>query len=124
MKKHFNKNLIMSAEKKEEFKRSNICWICGKLINFDKKVRDHCHITGKYRGAAHWSCNINLKISKKVPVIFHNLKGYDSHLIFKELSKFDCKIKVIPNGLEKYMRFTLNKNLVFIDRMLFMNSSL
>ena len=66
----------------------------------------------------------NLKISKKVPAIFHNLKGYDSHLIFKELSKFDYKINVIPNGLEKYMVFTLNKNLVFIDSMLFMNSSL
>ena len=94
------------------------------MINFDQKVRDHCHISGKYRGASHWSCNINLKLSKKVPVIFHNLRGYDSHLIFKELSKFDVKINLIPNGLEKYMAFTLNKNLVFIDSMLFMNSSL
>ena len=124
VKKHFNKNLIMSAEQNEEFERSNICWICSKLINFDEKVRDHCHITGKYRGAAHWSCNINLKISKNLTVIFHNLKGYDSHLIFKELSKFDCKISVIPNGLEKYMSFTLNKNIFFIDSMLFVNSSL
>ena len=64
------------------------------MIDLDNnKVRDHCHITGKYRGAAaHWSCNINLKLIKKVPVIFHNLKGYDSHLIFKELSKFNCKV--------------------------------
>ena len=124
MKKHFNKNLVMTAEENEEFERSNICWICGKLINFDEKVRDHCHISGKYRDCAHWSCNINLKISKKVPVIFHNLKGYDSHLIFKELSKFNCKISVIPNGLEKYMSFTLNKSIVFIDSMLFRNSSL
>ena len=89
----------------------------------DSKVRDYCHITSKYTGAAHWSCNINLKVSKKVPVIFHNLKGDDSHLIFKELSKFDCKISVIPNGSEKYMSFSLN-NPVFIDSMLFMNSSL
>ena len=88
----------------------------------DNKVRDHCHITGKYRRAAHWSCNINLKINKNVPVIFHNLKSYDSHLIFKELSKFDSKISVIPSSLEKYMSFSLN-NLVFIDSMLFMNSS-
>ena len=114
----------MSAEENELFEMTNICWICGGLIeNTDNKVRDHCHITGKYRGAAHDSCNINLKISKNVPVIFHNLKGYDSHLIFKELSKFDIKISVIPNGLEKYMVFTLNKNIVFIDSMLFMNSS-
>ena len=84
----------------------------------------NCHITGKDRGVAHWSCNINLKISKKFSVIFHNLKGYDSHIIFKGLSKFNCKISVIPNGLENYMIFTLNKNLVFIDSMLFRKSSL
>ena len=114
----------MTAEENEKFERSNICWICGKLIDFDDKVRDHCHITGKYRGAAHWSCNINLKISKKVPAIFHDLRGYDCHLIFEEVSKFNCKISVIPNGLEKYMSFTLNKNIVFIDSMLFMKFSL
>ena len=63
IKKHFNKNLIMTAEENERFEMTNICWICGKLINLDdNKVRNHCHITGKYRGAAHWSCNINLKV--------------------------------------------------------------
>ena len=124
MKKHFNKSLVMTAEENEEFERSNICWVCGKLIEFNNKVRDHCHISGKYRGSSHWSCNINLIISKKLPVIFHNLRGCDGHLIFKELSKFDSKISVIPNGLEKYMSFTLNKNIVFIDSMLFLNSSL
>ena len=66
----------MTAEENEKFARSNICWICGTLIDIgDNKVRDHCHITGKYRGCAHWKCNTNLKISKKVPVISHNLKG-------------------------------------------------
>ena len=102
----------------------NICWICSKLIeNSDDKVRDHCHISGKYRGAAHWCCNINLKVSRKVPVIFHNLKRYDSDLIFKQLSRFN-NLSVIPNGLETHMAFTINKNLVFIDSMQFMNSSL
>ena len=122
--KHFNKKLIMIAAENEEFERTNICWICGKLIDLDNKTRDHCHITGKYRGAAHWNCNINLKISKKVPVIFHKLRGYDSHLIFKELSEFNCQLSVIPNGLEKYMSFSLNNDIVFIDSMLFINSSL
>ena len=92
------------------------------MIN--EKVRDHCHITGKLRGAAHWSCNINLELTKKVPVIFHNLRGYDSHLIFKELSKFDVKSDEITNGLEKSIAFILKKNFVFIDSMQFMNSSL
>ena len=58
-------------------------------------------------------------------MIFHNLKEYDSHLIFNELSRFNnLKINVIPNGLEKYMAFAVNKNLVFIDSMQFMNLSL
>ena len=124
MRKHFCKNLIRSAEENELFEMASICWIYGGLIENTDKVKDHCHITGKYREAGQNSCNINLKISKKVPVIFHNLKGYDRHLIFKELSKFNAKISVIPNGLEKCMAFTLNKNLVFIDSMLFMNSTL
>ena len=105
MKKHFNKNLIITEEE-EEFQLSNTCRICKKLIdNDDEKVRDHCHVTGKFRGAAHWDCNINFQLTKKVPVIFHNLKGYDSHLIFCELNKFDVKIEIIPNRLEKYMAF-------------------
>ena len=56
--------------------------------------------------------------------MFYNLKGYDSHLIFKELSKFSCRVSVISNGLENYMSFTLNDNIVFIDSMLFIKSSL
>ena len=64
----------MNEEQNEEFERSNICWICGGSIDIgDNKVRDHCHVTGKYRGPAHWSCNINLKINKNLVVIFHNL---------------------------------------------------
>ena len=87
-------------------------------------MRDHCHISGKFRGAAHFSCNANFKISRKVLVVFHNLKGYDGHLIMKELSNFDVSIDVIPCGLEKYMAFIVNRWLVFIDSMQFMNSSL
>ena len=125
MKRHFNKNLIKSSEEEEIFQLSNSCWIYDKLFDaIDDKVRDHCHITGKYSGAAHWSCNVNLSLSKKIPVIFHNLRSYDSHLIIKEISKFNVKVSVIPNGLEKYMAFTINRNLVFIDRTQLMNSSL
>ena len=83
MKKHLNENLIMTEEE-ENFQSSSTCWICEKLTK-DEKVRDHCHITGTFRGAAHWSCSLNLQLTKKVSLIFHNLKGYDSHLIFNEL---------------------------------------
>ena len=112
IKKHFHKNLIITEEEQEVelFQLSNTWWICKKLIDYDdEKVRNHCQVTGNFIGAVHWGCNINLELTKKVPVIFHNLKGYDSHLIFNELSKFDVKIEVIPNGLEKYMAYFLNK---------------
>ena len=106
MNKHFNKNLIMSEEEEHLFQQSNSCWICKKLIdNDEEKVRDHCHVTGKFRGAIHRKCNINFQLTKNIPVIFPNLRVYDSHLIFNELDKFDVKISVIPNGLEKYMVF-------------------
>ena len=125
MNKHFNKNLIMTEEEENLFQESNNCWICKKLIdNDDEKVRDHCHVTGKFRGAAHCDCNINFQLTKKIPVIFHNLKGYDGRLILSELNKFDTKISAIPNGLEKYMELFLGKNSVFIDSMQFMNFSL
>ena len=115
----------MSAEDGKRFQLSNKCWICNKLFtNEDKKITDHDHITGKYRGSAYSNCNINLRLTKKVPVIFHNLRGYDCHFIMQEISRFDVEISVIPNGLEKYLAFTINKNLVFIDSMQFMNSSL
>ena len=123
--KHLNKNLIMTEEEEGLFRKSNNFWICRKLISNDEdKVRNHCYVTGKFRGAAHRNCSVNFQLTKKVPVIFHNLRGYDSHLIFNELDKFDVKIKVISNGLEKYMAFFLNKNLVFIDSMQFINSSI
>ena len=89
-----------------------------------KKNRDHCHITSKFKEAAHQGCNLNFQLTKNIHVMFYNLKGYDSHLIFSVLHKINLKNNVIPNGLAKHMAFFLNKNLVFIDSMQFMNSSL
>ena len=59
------------------------------LIDNDVKVRDPCHITEKYRGSPYRDCNINLKLNHKIPVVFHNLKNYDSNLIIQELGKFN-----------------------------------
>ena len=65
MEKYFNKNLIMTEEEEDLFQKSNNCWICKKLIdNDEEKVRDHCHVTGKFRGAAHESCNLNFQLTK------------------------------------------------------------
>ena len=125
MKKHFNKELVMTKKDNEDFQNSSKCMICDNdYVDNDVKVRDHCHITGKYRRSAHRDCNINVKLNHKIPVVFHNLKNYDSHLIMHELDKCNLKINVIPNGLEKYMIFSINNKLSFIDSFLFLSSSL
>ena len=114
----------MSQADEKEYNNTNTCWICSKEIT-DNKVRDHCHITGKYRGAAHKDCNVKLRIPKKLPIIFHNLEGYDGHIICRELNNFDSiNIQVIPNSTEKYMSFIINKNIIFLDSMQFVKSSL
>ena len=71
------------------------------------------HTTGKYRGSIHRDCNINVKLNHKIPVVFHNLKNYDSHVIMQNVGKFSLKIDVIPNGLEKHMGFSINNKLIF-----------
>ena len=64
----------MTEKEEENFRSSNTQWICEKHIE-DKKLRDHLHIMGKYRDATHWKCNVNLKLTENIPVIFHNSKG-------------------------------------------------
>ena len=92
------------SQEEEQFQSSNTCWICENLIDDDdEKVEDHCHITGKFKGTTQCSCNFQL--TKKVPVVFRNLRGYDSHLIFWELKNSDVKTDVIPNRLKKYIAF-------------------
>ena len=63
----------MTNEDEEIYSNSEICWLCNEKINTDK-IRDHCHVTGKFRGAAHNKCNLKLRIPKKLPIIFHNLQ--------------------------------------------------
>ena len=142
MKKEFNKPLRITKEDEEEFQKANECHICTKkYTNEDIKVRDHCHITGKYRGSAHQDCNLKLRIKPeeiKIPIIFHNLRGYDSHFIMQEIGAIVKKntyknkkgeekqmnINAIPNNMEKYMAFMLGNHLVFLDSFQFMSSGL
>ena len=79
-----------------------------KVIKKNEKDKDHCHYTGRFRGAAHNSCNLNYKKPKFIPVVFHNLSGYDSHLFIKNLGFTDGTIDCIPNNEEKYISFTKN----------------
>ena len=97
----------------EKYNKAKNCHICLKPINFttrDPKVRDHCHYTGKFRGTSHRSCNLNYKIPSYIPVVFHNLPGYDAHLFVKELAKpmegKVQKIEVIAKNKENYISFS------------------
>ena len=119
----------MTARDECNFKKATRCHICNKKYKeSDERVRDHCHITGIYRGSAHAACNLKLQISAekiKIPVIFHNLRGYDSHFIINELGELisegeNISIDVIPCNTEKDMAFYIGKHLAFIDSFQFM----
>ena len=98
----------LTNEEKLEFKRAKECHICFKELSLkDMKVRDHCHYTGKYRGAAHVSCNLRYRIPNYIPVVFHNLAGYDAHLFIKELVKHTTKTGVIAKNTENYISFSV-----------------
>ncbi|KYN29064.1 hypothetical protein ALC57_01510 [Trachymyrmex cornetzi] len=78
----------------------------------DTRVRDHCHLTGKYRGPAHTNCNLNYKNSYTIPVVFHNLSGYDAHFIIKEIATaYDGHVELLPITQEKYISFTKDLNI-------------
>ena len=92
----------------KRYKKTRECHICYKPFNFkDPKVRDHCHYTGKYRGPAHMLCNLRYKIPSYIPVVFHNLSSYDTHLSIKELGKESKDIEVIAKNKEDYITFSV-----------------
>ena len=124
-KEHFNQDMIMTKADKRDFKKASKCHICDKdYVKGDTRVRDHYHVTGKYRGSAHQDCNVNFRLTDKIRVIFHNLRGYDSHFIMQEIDKFNMDINVIPNSMEKYTSVMLDKHLVFLDSFQFISSGL
>ena len=111
-----NQEMEMTREDKNIFFKAKNCCVCGGEFKDDKdKVRDHDHRTGKFRGAAHNKCNINYFSNRYLPVVFHNLRGYDSHVIIKkaydiaEMRLFEHKpqFKVIPNSTEMFMSFDI-----------------
>ena len=108
----------LTNEEKGFFEKQKVCYICEKGFCTDKndkntfklyhKVRDHCHYTEKFRGAAHNICNLRYKIPKEIPVVFHNGSTYDYHFIIKQLAKefkgnFDC----LGENTEKYITFSV-----------------
>ena len=123
-----NLPLEITPEEEESFQQSKVCWLCENPLDNDK-VRDHDHLTGKYRGAAHNKCNLNCKkkSSSFVPIFFHNFSGYDCHLIFEELLtqayKMGCEPKIIPKSMENYVSVQVGC-LRFLDSYRFLSSSL
>ena len=99
------KPLILSKEEQKSFNKAEICHICNKEL-LEDKVRDHCHFTGQYRGAAHNGCNLNCRKPLILPVIFHNLQGYDAHLFIKQLATLPGDLNCIPSTEEKYISFS------------------
>ena len=105
------------------------CKFCGNPLlqkNFIDAVKDHCHITGRYRGAAHNECNLKLRINPKtyqIPVVFHNLRGYDAHHLMQAMSQLQKEVKCVANNMEKYITFSVG-GLRFIDSFNFLQGSL
>ena len=115
--KNTKKDIIMEEEDEEHFRNTNICWFCEKEFLYTHKegeqtfglykVRDHCHLTGKYRGPAHHQCNINVKDKQRnfIPIIFHNFSKYGCHLFFKTLidrKPDNINLSIIPKTNEEY----------------------
>ena len=136
------KIIPLTTEEKIHYNKQKICYICKKEFNINDeknyKVGDHCHYTGKYRGAAHNICYLRYKVPKEIPIVFHNGSTYDYHFIIKELVKeFEANFECIGENTEKYITFSVpikkkieNKDIEitykikFIDRYRFMSSSL
>ena len=120
-----SKNMRMTRADWETHRTARRCHVCDDCLKGDS-VRDHCHITGKYRGAAHSACNLKLRLNPKtttIPVVFHNLRGYDSHLLMQAISKVEGRVSCIPTNTEKYISFSLGQ-LRFIDSAQFLLASL
>ncbi|GBM93472.1 hypothetical protein AVEN_215357-1 [Araneus ventricosus] len=121
----------MTPQYELDFRSATHCSICKKALKGDR-VRDHDHQTGRYWAALHSSRNLKLRLSKKIPVVFHNLKNYDGHLIVQEIGKLkDYEISVVPTTMEKYVTFSLSKryhkfkiSLNFVDSFQFLSTSL
>ncbi|KAK4874041.1 hypothetical protein RN001_013401 [Aquatica leii] len=100
--------LPLTAPELVEYVTAQQCFICKKEFGNpgNPKVKDHSHLTGRYRGAAHSTCNLNYKIPNFIPIFFHNLSGYDAHLFIKQLALEKEEVDIIPQSKEKYITFS------------------
>ena len=109
----------LKNDEKKFYEKQKVCYICKKEFCTDKnyekefklkqKVRDHCHYTGKFRGAAHSICNLRYKIPREIPVVFHNGSTYSyHHFIIKQLAEeFKGEFSCLGENTEKYIIFSV-----------------
>ena len=139
--------ILLTDKENKSDEEPKVCYIGKKEFNTDKnnknafklyhKVRDHCHYTGKFRGAAHSICNLTYKVPKEIPIVFHNGSTYDYHFIIKKLAEeFKGEFECLGENTEKYITFsvpikkeldnskTITYKLKFIDSFRFMSTSL
>ena len=118
-KKKKKKEMIpLTDEENESCLKQEVCHICKKRFITDDgykmvvdRVRDHCHYTGKYRGATHKNCSLANKVLKEIPIVFHNGSAYDYHFIIKELAKeFKGQFECSGKNAEKYITFSVKIN--------------
>jgi hypothetical protein len=121
-----NENMVFTEQDNKTFKESTICHICKyRIYKESDKVRDHCHQTGRFIGAAHNVCNLNRKEKALVKIFAHNFSGYDSHLIIENLSHPSVtNVSVIPKSGEKFMAVEINNTFTICDSMMFLVGSL
>ena len=107
------KMIPLTYRENKSYEKQKVCYICKKGFSTDNdkkyhKVRDHCHYTGKFRGAAHSICNLRYKTPKEIPVVFHNGYTYDYHFIIKQLAKeFEGHFKGLGENTDKYITFSV-----------------
>ena len=96
----------------KSYEKQKVCHICKKEFCDDKnkkKVRDHCHYTKKFRGAAQSVCNLRYKVPKEIPIVSHNGSTYDYHFIFKKLAKeFEGEFECLGENTEKHITFSVS----------------
>ena len=121
-----NENMIFTEEDEIIFNQCETCHICKfKISQKSDKVRDHCHQTGRFIGAAHNVCNLNRKEKAIVKIFAHNFSGYDSHLIIENLAHPSVtNVSVIPKSGEKFMSVEINNTFTLCDSMMFLTGSL
>ena len=114
--------MTMSNRDLLSFANALVCHLCEEPLNEIDKVRNHCHLTGRYLGAAHNICNLNFKTPRHIPVFFHNLRGYDAHHLVQGLGKYD-DLACIATTSERFVSVSLGR-LRFVDTLQFLNTSL